>query len=118
MRINGGLEEENDRLVQIWATRQKSYVSRRPAQCGHHYYSRWHGLLRWDLENIIPLTYEEHTNHHAGKLPLELPEPRKSYLESLRRKDFKDYLLENNLTKIEFAKVCNEKLKEKISELS
>jgi hypothetical protein len=33
-------------------------------------------------------------------------------------KDYKKYLLENNLTEEEFVKNCNKKLKEKINELS
>lgn len=119
MRIIGGLEKENDRLVQVWATLQRSYISQKPAECGHHYYSRHNRLLRWDLLNIIPLTFEEHTMHHAGNLDIEIQNPfRKQYLENMINKDFKKYLLENNLTDTEFAKICNKKLKEKISELS
>jgi hypothetical protein len=49
MQITGGLEKENDKLVQIWASKQRSYYSHKPAECGHHYYSRRNKLLRWDL---------------------------------------------------------------------
>lgn len=119
MRITGGLEAENDRLVQIWASKQRSYFSHKPAECGHHYYSRHNRLLRWDLLNIIPLTIEEHTKIHMGNINIEIKNPfRKTYLENMIDKDFKKYLLENNLTNEEFVKLCNKKLKEKISELS
>lgn len=119
MRITGGLERENDRLVQVWATKQRSFVSRKPAECGHHYYSRHNRLLRWDLLNIIPLTVEEHTKLHSGNLEINIENPfRKQYLENMINKDFKKYLLENNITDDEFVKICNKKLKEKISELS
>lgn len=119
MRITGGLERENDRLVQVWATKQRSFVSRKPAECGHHYYSRHNRLLRWDLLNIIPLTVEEHTQLHSGNLEINIENPfRKQYLENMINKDFKKYLLENNITDDEFVKICNKKLKEKISELS
>lgn len=119
MRITGGLEKENDRLVQVWATLQRSYISRKPAECGHHYYSRHNRLLRWDLLNIIPLTFEEHTQLHSGNLEVNIENPfRKQYLENMINKDFKRYLLENNITEAEFVKICNKKLKEKISELS
>lgn len=119
MRITGGLERENDKLVQIWATKQRSYISRKPAECGHHYYSRHNRLLRWDLLNIIPLTYEEHIKLHAGNIEVNIENPfRRQYLENMVNKDFKKYLLENGITDVEFVKICNKKLKEKISELS
>ena len=119
MRITGGLEKENDKLVQIWASHQRSFISHKPAECGHHYYSRHNRLLRWDLLNIIPLTFEEHTRLHAGNLELNIENPfRKQYLDDMMAKDFKEYLLEKNLTEKEFIKNCNKKLKEKISELS
>lgn len=119
MRITGGLERENDRLVQIWATRQRSYLTGKPAQCGHHYYSRHNRLLRWDLLNIIPLTLEEHTKLHLGALEINIGNPfRAQYLRNMINTDYKTYLLENGLTDAEFVKMCNKKLKEKISELS
>lgn len=116
MRINGGLEAQNDRLVQIWASRQRSYVSGKPAQCGHHYYSRHNRLLRWDLKNIVPLTLEEHTQLHSGKLEYKVKNPcNELYLERMYHKDYKNYLLENNLTDAEFVSKCNKKLKEALS---
>lgn len=120
MRITGGnLEKENDRLVQVWASMQKSYISRKPAECGHHFYSRHNKLLRWDLHNIIPLTVEEHTELHAGHLEVNIENPfRLQYLKNMINKDYKTYLLEHGLTDAEFVKLCNKKLKEKISELS
>lgn len=116
--MTGGLENENDRLVQVWASMQKSYVSgSRENVVGHHYYSRRNRILRWDIRNIIPLTYEEHTQHHAGNLSIEIKNPfRKQFLDTMANKDYKDYLLENGLTDKDFVKLCNKKLKEKISE--
>lgn len=119
MRITGGLERENDRLIQIWATKQRSYISFKPAECGHHYYSRRNHLLRWDVLNIIPLTYEEHTNFHSGKIEIIIKDEEiQKYLSGMAKKDYRQYLLENNLTEQEFIKKCNKKLKEKINELS
>lgn len=119
MQITGGIEKENDRLVQIWASKQRSYYSHKPAECGHHYYSRRNKLLRWDLLNIIPLTYEEHNLLHAGCIELEIRNPfREQYLQNMYNKDFKNFLLEKGLTEQEYVKECNRKLKEKISELS
>lgn len=118
MLMSGGIERENDRLIQVWASMQKSYISgSRKNVVGHHYYSRRHQLLRWDIRNIIPLTYEEHTAYHEGKLPIEIKNPfRQRFLDEMAHKDYKDYLLEHGLTDEEFARICNKKLKEKISE--
>jgi hypothetical protein len=117
MRITGGLEAENDRLVQIWATKQRSYYSHKPAECGHHYYSRHNKLLRWDLHNIIPLTFEEHRMLHDGNLQIDIQNPfRVQYLRNMCNKDYKTYLLEKGLTEQEYIKECNRKLKEKINE--
>lgn len=119
MRITGGIEAENDKLVQIWASKQRSYISgARRNVVGHHFYSRHNRLLRWDLLNIIPLTYEEHTDLHNGRIQIEIRNPfRKQYLENLLNKDYKDYLLEMRITDEDFVKMCNKKLKEKISEI-
>ena len=119
MRTNGGIEKENDRLVQVWASLQKSYISgSRKNIVGHHFYSRGTKLLRWDIRNIIPLTFEEHADVHNGKLSIEIKNPfREKFLDEMSKKNFKDYLLENNLTEKDFAIRCNKKLKEKISEV-
>lgn len=115
MRITGGIEAENDKLVQIWACKKRSYISGKPAQCGHHYYSRRNKLLRWDLKNIIPLTLEEHTKIHSGELSYKIINPcNLLYLERLYHKDYKDYLLEKGITDVDFVKECNRKLKEAI----
>ena len=117
MRITGGLEAQNDKLIQIWATKQRSYISGKPAQCGHHYYSRHNKLLRWDIKNIIPLTLEEHTRIHNGTLSYKIINPCSIiYLERMYRKDYKDYLLEKGITEEQFVKECNRKLKEAVSE--
>ena len=112
------LEDENDRLVQEWACKQKSYLSRQRAECGHHYYSRRHMLLRWDTANIIPLTFKQHQNVHEGNIKIEIKNHfRKQYLENLVHKDFKDYLLENGMTRKKFAMLCNLELRRQLSEI-
>ena len=117
MQTVGGLEKENDKLIQMWACKQRSYYSHKPAQCGHHFYSRRNKLLRWDLLNIIPLTIEEHTLLHSGCIQLDICNPfRLQYLQNMSNKDYKQYLLENGLTDVEFIKLCNKKLKEKLGE--
>lgn len=118
MQMSGGIDKENDRLVQVWASMQPSYLSRAKQNVvGHHYYSRHNKLLRWDLHNIIPLTVEEHHDLHKGIIKIEIRNPfRQQYLDNMVQKDYKDYLLEHGLTDDDFAKLCNKRLKEKISE--
>lgn len=112
------LEDENDRLVQIWASHQSSYLTRKKGCVGHHFYSRRHLLLRWDLLNIIPLTPDEHRDFHDGKFKIEIRNPfRKQYLDNMINKDFKDYLLEHSMTKKDFIKERNLELRRIISEL-
>lgn len=57
-----------DKLVQQIACTAKSQWSNYNAECGHHIIHRGNLLWRWRLMNIAPLTYEEHTMHHAGLL--------------------------------------------------
>lgn len=111
------LEDENDRLVQQWASLQRSYISGAKGCVGHHFYGRRHLLLRWDILNIIPLTPDEHRDFHDGKLKIEISNPfRRQYLINRLNKDFKDYLLEHGMTKKDFIKERNLELRRLISE--
>lgn len=112
------LEDENDRLVQEWASSQRSYLSGKKGCVGHHYYSRRHLLLRWDIKNIFPLTPCEHEALHNGLWKLEIGNPfRKQYLDNIVKKDFKDYLLESGMTKKDFIKERNLELRRILGEL-
>lgn len=103
------IEHELDRLVQDWASRQRSIYSGKKGCVGHHIYSRSNKLLRWDLRNIAPLTPEEHRLLHDGKIYLEIDYDTQQYLEKMMMMQFKDYLIFNNLTEKEFYR--NERLK-------
>lgn len=109
------LSDELDALVQKWAATQRSYLSYRPAEVGHHYYGRRMELLRWDLLNIIPLTDEEHKLYHSGKILIEIKNPfRELYLAQRAAMDYKQYLLENQLSKEEFMLQCKEKIEREL----
>lgn len=111
------IEDKMDRMVQQWACKQQSYVSYLPAQCGHHYKKRRIDLLRWDLLNIIPLTYYEHTQVHNGKLDIEIRNPfRKLYLDQRANMNLKSYLLENGWTREEWLKIQYTKLERELDE--
>lgn len=112
MRITGGMANKNDRLVQLWAAKQRSFVSGKTPCVGHHIHSRYIRLLRWDLDNIIPLTYEEHALVHQGKIRINLPDDRQQRLIEKLNTNYHMWLLQNGLTEEEYVKKCNKKLKE------
>ncbi|MCM1497236.1 MAG: hypothetical protein NC124_02100 [Clostridium sp.] len=91
-----------DALVQKWACTQLSIISNRPAECAHHYFSRSHEIIRYDIRNLIPLTLKEHTLVHVGKIILE--NPYEDELRQLCNKGIKQFLLENSITKKEWLK--------------
>lgn len=109
------IELQLDRLVQMWGIQQRSYISGRPAEVSHHFVHRSCKLLRWDLHNIIPLTNEEHRLHHDGHLWIEIKNPfRLQYLQNMKNKNLKDYLLENGLTEDEWLDIKKKELEDLI----
>lgn len=108
------IEHELDKLVQEWASRQRSMYSGKRGCVGHHIYSRKNKLLRWDLRNIAPLTPEEHRLLHDGKIYLEIDYDTQQYLEKMMRMQFRDYLLFNGLTEKEFYQNERMKLKKEL----
>lgn len=111
------IEKKLDCMVQQWACKQRSYLSFYQAEVGHHYYSRRHKLLRWDLLNIIPLTNEEHRNVHDGKYIIEIQNPfRELYLSQRANMDYKQYLLENGWSEREFLQRCYEKIERELDD--
>lgn len=108
------IEHILDRLVQEWASQQRSIYSGKRGCVGHHIYSRKNKLLRWDLRNIAPLTPEEHRLLHDGKIYLEIDYDTQQYLEKMMQIQFRDYLLFNNLTEREFFENERTKLKKEL----
>lgn len=97
-------EYELDRLVQQWACRQRSMMSLRRSEVGHHIIRRNVYLLRWDINNIMPLTNEEHRYAHSHKNEVweSLDSSLRVYLKRKELMDLKDYLLKNGKTYNEF----------------
>ena len=72
-------------------------------------------LLRWDLRNIIPLTFDEHRLVHDGMLQFEILNPfRKQFLLNQKNKGLKTYLLEEGLTVEEFLKQSRQKIMQEL----
>lgn len=103
-------EQLCDKLIQQIACTSPSQWSGKPAECGHHIIHRTNLLWRWRLINIVPLTIEEHTMHHAGLLdPLEGWQ--KGFAFANRHKLLYSYLPMSGKTKDEFVAESLEYLK-------
>ena len=85
-----------------------------PAVHVHHIIPRANRLLRWDVMNLIPLCAECHRRIHDKDKYLIIAPAREKYLQKMKNKDFKDYLLQHNLTKEEFFKLKEQALREAI----
>lgn len=71
-------------------------------QC-HHIVGRRHFLLRWDVENGVPLTVESHILAHKGEGRARLRAMVKAdYLDSMERYTAKQWLHEHGMTENEF----------------
>ena len=74
-------------------------------------------LLRWDLRNIIPLTFDEHRLVHDGMLRFEIQNPfRKQFLFNQKNKGLKTYLLEEGLTVETFLKQSKQKIVQELEQ--
>lgn len=83
----------------------------------HHIIGRRSHLLRWDIKNLVPLCRECHIKVHTKGikyLKLFLPRARFDYLEEMKNKDFKQYLIEQGLTREDFYKLKEKQLNEAI----
>ncbi len=117
MKKYAGKIKELDALVQKWAAKQRSEMSRMPAQCGHHYIGRKEMITRWDLRNIVPLTFDEHRLLHDGVVDWDIGNPfRRQFLINQKNKGIKQYLLENKMSVDEFMQDCKQKILEALNE--
>lgn len=63
--------EQLDKLVQTWASRQKSEISGQYGCVAHHIIGRANHYLRFDKENLFICTNAEHNLIHNGILKVE-----------------------------------------------
>ena len=67
------------------------------------------------MDNIIPLTLEEHNKVHSGEIKINIPEILEEILFKLKEQGLKNYLLENRLTLDDFYKREEKRLKAAIN---
>lgn len=84
----------------------------------HHVVGRSNMLLRYDVQNLIPLCAKCHSEIHDKGMYNRgadfLTTERKNYLLSMKNVSFKDYLLQHGLTQDEFFEIKKRELLESI----
>lgn len=111
------MEDKLDSLVQQMSKKKRSQVSFKPAECGHHIIRRANELTRWDLDNIVWLTIEEHTKVHSepnyeSKILLNR---QKEYKERYTNASLSEYLRDNKTTREEFLVIKFKELTSKVN---
>lgn len=104
-----------DRLYPKLSHGQRCYFCKRPAVHIHHIRPRANLLLRYDLQNLLPLCADCHELAHQKNMDLYISIFRMDYLNKMSRIQFQDYLLANDLTREEFFKLKEKELKEAIN---
>lgn len=107
------IKKELDRLVQQLSHNQLCRICRAKATECHHIISRGNPLLRYDLPNILPVCHLHHTLIHEGKIKVEdyIPAEIWNYLQEVKNKSYKDYLLYIGKTEDEYLKEQREILR-------
>lgn len=99
-------EEKLDKLYPKLSIGRVCAVCGSKAENQHHIISRSNTLLRYDVNNLLSLCYKCHEKLHREGLwhhGLDLiDEGRRAYLRRMKNIDFKQYLLELNITKDDF----------------
>lgn len=108
------LMEKLDRLYPLLRVNKRCHFCGKPAEHIHHIRGRANLLLRYDLNNLMPLCADCHRLVHLKNLDLYISVFRMDYLNKMSRIQFQDYLLSHDLTREEFFKLKLKELKEAI----
>ena len=100
-----------DKLFQKLSNGKMCQVCGKPAQCTHHLVGRSNELLRYDQNNTLFVCLDCHNKIHAGHINDWSYTTNKEYLDEHKNKSFKQFLLENKMTKQEFYESCEIYLK-------
>lgn len=95
---------------------KRCYFCGKKATQQHHIRPRSNYLLRYDIQNLLPVCNDCHEHIHAKKINLDLYISmfRMDYLNKMSRIQFPDYLISHDLTRDEFFKLKEKELKEAI----
>lgn len=106
--------EKLDRLYPLLRVGRRCHFCGKPAEHIHHIRGRSNLLLRYDLNNLLPLCADCHRLVHLKNLDLYIPMFRMDYLNKMSRTQFQDYLLSHDMTREDFFKQKAKELKEAI----
>lgn len=104
-----------DTLYPKLARGKRCYFCGRGATEIHHIRGRSNILLRYDLNNLLPICRDCHEQIHRKNIDLYISVFRMDYLNTMSRVLFQDYLLSHDLTREEFFKLKMKELKEAIN---
>lgn len=109
--------EKLDKVYPLLRKYKRCHFCGRPATEIHHIRGRANLLLRYDLQNLLPLCNGCHSLVHLKKINLDLYIPmfRMDYLNKMQRIQFQDYLLSHDMTREDFFKLKLKELKEAIN---
>lgn len=103
------MEKELDRLFQEYSKGKRCKYCKRPAECIHHIIEKSRSfLLRWDLQNAMPVCIRCHNLIHTGKIKTE----KNTYLKNNENKSLKEYLLNKGITKKEYMQNKKKELRD------
>ena len=105
-----------DRIYPLLRKGRRCHFCGRPAEHIHHIRGRANILLRYDLNNLLPVCADCHSLIHLNHLNLDLYISmfRMDYLNKMSRIQFQDYLLSHDMTREDFYKEKLNDLKEAI----
>lgn len=107
------MRDKLDRLYPKLVIGRKCFFCGKPAENMHHIIPRANILLRWDLDNLLPVCYNCHQALHNAPhdIRLYIGLVRQAYLDEMKNIKFQDYLRVHNLTREEFYKLKEFELK-------
>lgn len=107
------MRDKLDRLYPKLVIGRKCFFCGKPAENMHHIIPCSNILLRWDLENLLPVCYNCHQALHNAPhdIRLYIGLVRQAYLDEMKNINFQDYLRVHNLTREEFYKIKEFELK-------
>lgn len=107
-------EDKLDRLYPQLGHNKRCACCGASAEHIHHIIPRANKLLRWDVNNLLPLCAKCHQRVHDRKERFIISPVRRKYLKEMKNKDFKQYLIEQGLTREDFYKLKEQQLNEAI----
>lgn len=103
-----------DKVYPLLRKNKRCHFCGKPATEIHHIRGRSNLLLRYDLNNLLPLCRDCHSLVHLKNIDLYISMFRMDYLNKMSRIQFQDYLLSHDLTREDFFKLKLKELKEAI----